>query len=522
MNNPETGIKISDWVAHHAASMPEKIATIDASGNRRQSYGEMNIRIGRIAAHLKSLGVEPGDRVGFLAMNTPDILDIIFATWRIGAVSLALNYRLSGTELAFIVNDATPKVMILDTSFAETGAEARAKSAVAHWIEFDGAGSDTPFERAIAPCPPILERIEQDMNAQALLMYSSGTTGKPKGVILTHKNLYFAAISGTGPTRNNRDVVALASMPMFHIGALAVSCLPIIAIGGTCVTIRAFDPGLVLDCINDPALGITALFNVPAAYNAMKQHPKAMTTDYSRLTVAIAGAETVPEALVTWWTSKGVTLQEGWGMTETSASGCLLLSEYVLSKPGSAGKPFLGSEIRIADLNGNVLPAGESGEIQMRGPVITPGYWNNPKATAEAFVGDWFRTGDIGRKDAEGFIYIEDRLKDMYISGGENVYPAEIENILYGDEDIIEVAVIGVPDAKWGEVGCAVVVPSPGKSVDLARIEARCNGQLAKYKWPAHVVELEVLPRNATGKVLKFELRKSIPALLAEAPAKGA
>ena len=281
--------------------------------------------------------------------------------------------------------------------------------------------------------------------------------------------------------------------------------------GATTIIQRSFDPTAVLELIDDPEQGITHFFAVPAMWNALKAHPKQPDTDFSRIRNAASGAETVPGPLVKWWQERGVTIQEVYGMTETTGGVCLLDESAIPEKIGSAGKAFRHAPVAILDDDGEEVPIGEIGEICMGGPQITPGYWNRDEANAASRHGSWFRSGDIGRIDEDGFIFVEDRVKDMYISGGENVYPAEVENILYEIDAIAEVAVIGVPDSKWGEAGCAVVAVKEGEELTLADIAKHCEGRLAKFKQPAHMTTIDALPRNATGKVLKFELRKSVP-----------
>lgn len=503
---------VVDCIAHHAGSTPDKLATVELPSGRRHSYAQMHERIGRIAGHLSSLGVSSGDRVGFLALNSTDILDLVFATWRIGGIVVALNFRLTAEELGHILSDSEPRVIVHDRDLPETIDALKASISGVTWIETAGDGSDSAFELAITHCAePIMERVHQALQDHCMLMYSSGTTGKPKGVIITHGMLQFSFAAGVGPGQSTQESTSLAVMPLFHIAAMNVSCLPALTIGATTVVMRAFEPGAVLSVLSDPRMAITHFFAVPAAFNALRQHPGADTTDFSRLVTVISGAETVPPPLVVWWSKRGVSIQEGFGLTETAGQGCLLAKPDVAGKIGSAGKPLIHSRMKIVRNDGTDAGPDESGEIWIQGAVVTPGYWNRPDATAEAFNGNWFRTGDIGRCDRDGYFYIEDRLKDMYISGGENVYPAEIEGVLYGMEDIAEVAVIGVRDEKWGQAGCAVVVPKPGRDIDLAAIADFCEGRLAKYKQPAHLVLLEALPRNATGKVQKFRLREMVP-----------
>ncbi len=504
-----------DWTAYHAKVAPESRALVDLASGRVFSYAQMNDRVGRVAAHLTSLGVKPGDRVGFLNMNSTDVLEIILGCWRMGAASLALNWRLTAPELEFIIKDSTPDIIFLDHGFAELAAELQKTTDVKHWIVTDGLGGPSPYETALAEATPLLTKtLQQPLEEMAILMYSSGTTGRPKGVIITHEMLFFAATNAASLGSIDRSSVNLATMPLFHIGGIQVFACPVLYAGGCSVVQRAFEPGETLDAFNSADLGITHFIGVPAIFNALKMHPKNPETDLSRLKTVLAGAEAVPNALVNWWYERGIVIQEGYGMTETTASSCIIPPEDVPEMVGSCGKPLMHCEMKIAREDGTEADPGELGEIWMRGPVITPGYWNRPEANEECFVDGWFRSGDVGRQDEKGFFYIEDRVKDMYISGGENVYPAEIENVLYELEQIAEVAVIGVEDSKWGEVGCAVVALKDGHALTMAEIASHVDGRLARFKQPVHMTVVDALPRNATGKVLKFELRKSVPAKL--------
>ncbi len=504
----------TDWVAHFTEISPNKLATVDLASGRTQTYAQMHERVGRLAAFLKSKGVSVGDRVGFLMLNSTDVIDLILAIWRVGGSALALNYRLTAPELEYIVGDAAPRVMVYDTEFETVVSELKTLIEVEHYIELDGQGGASSFEEGIRDNAPTFERVEQPLTDQCMLMYSSGTTGKPKGVIITHEMLRYAHFNGAAPTRATSDDVWLTIMPQFHIGGLNVTSLPAISIGGTAVVMRMFDPDVTLDAFNDPELNISHVIGVPAMYNAMRYSPKAATTDFSRLKTVLAGGASVPKELVEWWYGHGLLIQDGYGMTESAASNCLATKADIPRITGTSGKAVQFTEMKIVDEDGNRVQRGQTGEIWMRGPTITPGYWNNDAANAEAFVGGWFRSGDIAKQDEEGNYILQDRAKDMYISGGENVYPAEIEGVLYAMEEIQEVAVIGIPDEKWGETGCAVVVLCEGKSLTIDHIRAHCENSLARYKHPMVMVTVDALPRNATGKVKKFELREIVPDLI--------
>lgn len=505
---------VADWVSHHAVSTPNKIAMRELPSGRAFTYSQMNERVARLAGYLRAQGIEKGDRVGFLTLNSTDTMEVVFACWRIGAVCLALNFRLTPGEIKFIVDNAEAKLVVVDAPFAPIAEALKGKCCAEKWVMTNGEGSDSEYEQALAAAEPVYDFEPQDMTDQCMLMYSSGTTGQPKGVIITHGMLAFTAAGGSGPGRSSADGVSLSNMPLFHIGGLNVTALPAIWIGATTVILRLFDPLGTLEAINSEELGVTTVFMVPAAYNALKAHPKCAETDFSRIQTALCGAEAVPVPLVEYWMSRGLIIQEGYGMTETAAAGCMLDKADIPEKVGSAGKALLYSQIKIVDDAGRECAPNVPGEIWFKGPSVTPGYWRRPDANEESFSDGWFKSGDIARKDAEGFIYIEDRKKDMYISGGENVYPAEVENFLYQMPQIAEVAVIGLPDEKWGEVGCVCAVVNEGNTLTMADIDAYCEDNLAKYKRPRFLHVMDILPRTASGKVQKFELREKVPPLL--------
>lgn len=505
---------VIDVVAHHARTTPGRCAMIDLASGRRFSYADMHERVGKLAGYMQSLGVKKGDRVAFMMLNSTDILDICFAAWRLGASVLALNFRLTAPELEFIVNDAGPDVLFYDQDFGPVVDELKTLVTIRDYVELDGVGGPSTFERGIAAAEPTFDREPQAQHDMCMLMYSSGTTGRPKGVIITYDMLFYSAVNGVAPMRATSASVWLSVMPLFHIGGLNVSSLPAIWIGATTALMRMFTPDAVFDAFEDADLGITHTILVPAMYQAMRLHPRAETTDYSRIVAPLAGGASVPKELIEWWRARGLGICEGYGMTESAASNCIVSLDDAETGVGTSGKALQYSEMRVVGPDGNEVPQGEPGEIWMRGPTITPGYWNNDEANKSSFVDGWFRSGDIARQDADGRFIIEDREKDMYISGGENVYPAEIEGILFQLEAIADIAVIGVDDDRWGETGCAVAVLKDGHSLTLPQIQEHCVGKLGKFKHPNHLVFLDELPRNTTGKVKKFELRAIIPGML--------
>ena len=503
-----TDMLVYDWIRENAERFPDKPATIDLHSGRTHSYARMHDRVARVAGHMRAIGIERGDRVALLSMNSSDMLDILFACWRIGAVLTMLNFRLTAHELAFMLNDSGAKAIFHDGDLAAVVPSLRERTDVAHWISMDPMGQGGELEAAIAAADPVYDMLPQDSGDLCMIMYSSGTTGTPKGVMFNHRQFLFINAGSGGAANAHNRMVGLVALPLFHIGGLVAYTTITFGVGGATVVVRNFDPGGMLRIFGDAALGVTHFLGVPAMYNAMQAHPDFAATDFSRTQTMSCGAEAVPESLVKGWYARGVAIREGYGMTETCAA-CLMLEERdIPARIGSAGKPVRHCEARIVRGDGSEADTGELGEIWMRGLNITPGYWNRPDANAASFVDGWFRSGDVGRRDADGYFYVEDRVKDMYISGGENVYPAEVENALYDLDAVHEVAVIGVSDPKWGEAGCAVVVLRPGASLTLEEIKAHCGERLARFKHPARLEIVDALPRNATGKVLKFELRE--------------
>lgn len=499
-------VRYYDWIAHHARRAPNKIAVVDLASERRFTYSQLDTRVSRLASFLRhTLNVSRGDRVAVLALNTTDTLEVQFACGRLGAVFVPLNTRLTVPELQFITGDCAPKVMIHDTDLAETALAVAKLCGVATSLLL-GPGSG--YESGIAAAKPLDAIEEVTLDDVSTIMYTSGTTGHPKGATITHGMTFWNCVNLGGPACVGPGSVLLTVLPLFHTGGLNCYTNPVLHAGGTVMVMRAFDPGAALALIDDPARGINVFFGVPAIYQFMAQHPAFATTDMSRLIVCGVGGAPMPVPLLKVWEARGVALQQGYGMTETSPAVLVLDREDAARKAGSAGKPVLHTEVRIVRPDGSDADVGELGELWVRGPNITPGYWNRPEANKTSFTDGWLHTGDATRIDEEGFYYIVDRWKDMYISGGENVYPAEVENVLHQIGAIAEAAVIGVPDAQWGEVGLAIVAVKPGQRLAEADVFAHCAANLARFKCPRQVRFVEALPRNATGKIHKPTLRK--------------
>ena len=526
-------VRAYDWIASHATNRPTQEAVRDLATGRSFTYAELDRRVDAMAAHLTSLGIGRGDRVAVLAHNGVEYFDVQFACARIGSICVLLNWRLTVPELEYIVNDSSPLLMVHDVTFTEAAIELRQRCSIATLLTIDGGDPASAYERALTDAAgQRVEPVTLTHDDVITIMYTSGTTGLPKGAMITHGMNFWNAVNLGFPVGVGPDTVHLNVLPLFHTGGLNCYSNPVLHAGGTVVTVRAFDPGETLRLLGDPQQGITHFFAVPAPYQFMMQHPDFADTDLSRLRVAGVGGAPCALAIMEAWIERGVSLMQGFGMTETSPACIALAPEDALRKIGSTGKALVHAEFRIVapaddtdtdtdggdgaeDEAGDGAKAGggrdcgpdEIGELWVAGPNITPGYWNRPDATAEAFEGRWLKTGDAARMDDEGFVYIVDRWKDMYISGGENVYPAEVENVLYQLPEVAEAAIIGVPSDRWGEVGLAVLALKPGMSIERSTVVDHCVERLAKFKIPHDIAIVDALPRNATGKVLKRELR---------------
>lgn len=510
-------VRAYDWIRHHAANRPAKEAIRDLGTGRSFTYAQLDRRIDATAAYFRSVGIGRGDRVAVLAHNGVEFFDIQFACARTGAIAVLLNWRLTVTELEYILNDSSPKLLVHDSTFTETATELQSRCAIETLLAIDSAGSTNPYAMVLSAFDG-QHGGQEDLTHDDVItiMYTSGTTGHPKGAMITHGMNFWNAVNLGIPGGIGLDTVHLSVLPLFHTGGLNCYSNPVLHAGGTVVILKAFDPGEALRIIGDRAQGITHFFAVPAPYQFMMQHPDFESTDLSRLRVAGVGGAPCALTIMEAWAGRGVNMVQGFGMTETSPAVIFLDPGDALRKIGSTGKALLHTEMRIVNDDGADCGPDEIGELWVAGPNITPGYWNRPDATAAAFEGRWLKTGDAARADDEGFVYIVDRWKDMYISGGENVYPAEIENVLYQLPQVAEAAIIGVPNDKWGEVGLAVLALKPGTTIDRAAVVEHCVTRLAKFKVPNDIAIVEALPRNATGKVLKRELRTQF--LGADAP----
>jgi len=497
-----------DWIAHHNANRGSKEAIRDLGKGTSFTYADLDRRIDALAAYFLSVGIGRGDRVAILAHNGVEFFDIQFACARTGSICVPLNWRLTEPELEYMLLDSAPSLLIHDVAFGTTAGNLQHRCGIVGLLGIGERYVMNSYDDVIARFSGAsVCRKSVTLDDVISIMYTSGTTGHPKGAIITHGMIFWNAINQGVPIGISPNSVHLCVLPLFHTAGMNCFSNPVLHAGGTVVIMKSFDPGDALRVLGDAKQGITHFMAVPAPYQFMMQHPEFGNTDFSGLRIAGIGGAPCPVSILQTWAGRGVAIMQGFGMTETSPACIFLDPSEALRKIGSAGKALMHTETRIVDENGAVCGIGQIGELWVAGPNITPGYWNRPDATAQAFEGKWFKTGDAARADDEGFIYIVDRWKDMYISGGENVYPAEVENVLYQLPQIAEVAVIGVPDEKWGEVGLAVVSLKPGGTLDPDALATHCSSRLARFKIPTDIAIVDALPRNAAGKILKRELR---------------
>ena len=510
MHTPDVEPNLASTLLRRARLNPERMALIFEE--QQIGFAEMADRVRRQATLLKQNGVCVGDRVGFLGFNHPALLETLYAANTLGAIFVPLNFRLTGEELTFIVNDAGIHTLVCDDELKKVIDPVKDELCCRQYYGSESVSDgwyDLLAERAKSE--PIESEVSVSVHDVAVIMYTSGTTGLPKGAMLTHGNIMWNNINAHYAFSSGRDSVHLTVAPLFHIGGLNVSTLHSFTLGSTLVLMRNFDPGAVLAAFDE--YKVTHMFGAPAMFLFMSQHEQFDATDFSCVETFVCGAAPPPESLLTLYAERGVNFCQGYGLTETAPFASFLTPEWAISKLGSAGQPPLYTDLRIVDDSNEPLPAGERGEICIRGPNIMKGYWNRPEATAEAIdTQGWFHSGDVGYLDDGGFLFICDRLKDMVISGGENVYPAEVESVLYKHEAIAEVAVIGLPDEKWGEAVTAVAALHKGSELTLEELRSFAESQLARYKLPLRLHIMDELPRNPAGKVLKFVLKEELTA----------
>ncbi len=496
-----------DVVARWADGAGGAMAVAEMFSGLRLTYSELDAQIDSCAEWLLAQdGVKAGDRIALLARNGAHYPVLFYACARAGLIFEPLNWRRTGGEMRVLVEDAEPVILYHEDEFAAQAATA-AEGFAGCRAESIGAHGET-LQAALKAHGKAKKRYEiEDPEAPWTLLYTSGTTGRPKGAIVTVRGAWFSSQNFTWINQLDRTCAMLCDVPLFHVGGL-IALLHTSMLNGMRVWMTdRFDAGATLKYLSDPDMGITHMFTVPQIVQVLRDQPEYGEADFSR-TIAwcSGGAPLAPSIQFDMW-KDGVLLTNGFGMTEAgSVTGMPLDGQMMQDKPGSLGIPLASMSVRIVTPDGNDAGPGEVGEIWVRGPSVTPGYWNRPDANEASFDGDWFKTGDGGYLDDQGFLYLVDRLKDMFISGGENVYPAEVESIMLECEGIADIALIGVPHPKWTEVGAAYIVAREGLTEE--KIRAFAKERLAGYKRPTHIVFVDSIERTPSGKIKKQVLRK--------------
>ncbi len=495
---------LGSWPARRARMTPDKAALLQAG--RVTTYAELEHRSTRLALGLRERGIGRGDRVAFLGLNSVELVETMFAVAKLGAVFLPVNTRLAAPELRHVLSDSGARLLIWAAGFepeVESPEVAGLELEQVQISEGPGAGLSTLFavEDGVLDEPVALEDL-------FMIQYTSGTSGRPKGVMLSHANVVWNVYNLIIDVDLSSDEVALVTAPLFHTAALNQVLFPTLLKGGTALIEAKFDPDRAIELIERE--GVTLLFGVTSMYLALAASQRFAEADLSTLRSALSGGAPIPESLLHTWLDRGLMITQGYGLTESSPGATMLRAADGVRKLGSAGTACFFSDVRVVSPTMEPVGVGEPGEVLVQGPNVTSGYWRNEAATDEAFVDGWLRTGDIAVVDDEGYLRIVDRLKDMYISGGENVYPAEVEQALHAHPAIAECAVFGVPDEKWGEVGQAVVALKQGTSVTEVDLLAHLDGRLARYKIPKSVVIVAELPHNASGKLVRSRVRAMV------------
>jgi fatty-acyl-CoA synthase len=513
-------VRVPDWVSYHARVRPNEPALRAIETGRTYTWEELGARVSALAAIMSSrYGIGCGDRVVLVAENDPRIFEVQFACLRLGAIMVPLNWRLSHAELTAIVADATPTAIFYDRGWREVGVRLARQHGVQYTLAWDCEGDADDYERMIEKSLRLGELLDggrTDGDDLSHILYTSGTTGAPKGALSSRGTLMWHAL-------NMAHVCGMAepgchhlnTLPLFHAGGLNNYSNAILYWGGCVSTTRRFSAQATLDLLTDPGLRVTHYCGIPQMWVDIAMLASFATATFPALRHPLFGgpaANMDQEEIRRLWEARGVYVHLAYGSSEQGPLSVVLdQADGESAGKGSSGICVPYVEIRLVNDAGDEVPLGEIGEIWVRGPAITPGYWKRSKS--ESFSGNWFRTGDLAWTDELGHYYVVGRLRDVYRTGGENVYPAEVERILEQMPEVAEISVVGVPDDKWGETGAAFIVPAPGERPDLATVRQFAEGRLARYKLPVHVILVDELPRSATFKVVRTELRERFAAM---------
>jgi fatty-acyl-CoA synthase len=498
---------IGDWMARGARYWPEQTAVVDVARATRHSYVQMNRRADDLAHWLADRGVTRGDRVALLALNGVEALDLLFACAKLGAIFVPLNWRSHWRELVEVIDQTGPRVLVYGEEYVDTARQLAVCPSITTWLHIGEPADAAHVAYAAALDGPGVAMHNPAVDAEDIvcLLFTGGTTGSPKAAQISYRMIAWNTFN-TLVHELQRGDITLTHTPMFHTGGLFVHTVPLLTLGGTVVIMRKWTADDMLALIESER--ITLLFCVPTQYQMMLDSPRFAATSFASVRFLTSGGAPLPVPIIhAYRAAHQVAFKQGFGMTEFGPGIFSMRAEFATVKAGSIGQPNYFIDAQIVGEDNQPVPTGEVGELVLKGPVVCSGYFNNPEATAAAFdAGGWFHTGDLARTDADGFFYIVDRKKDMFISGGENVYPVEIEKVLYQHPAVAQCAVVPMPDPQWGEVGRAVVALRPGATASEAELLEHCRAHLARYKLPKRIELRDSLPLSPAGKILKRAL----------------
>ncbi|MFV2031450.1 MAG: class I adenylate-forming enzyme family protein [Gammaproteobacteria bacterium] len=499
-------MEISNWIQHHANCSPEKIALYFE--DRKISYARLENRIARLAGGLaQTLKINTGDRVAYLGENAPELIELLFACARIGAIFVPLNARMTIEQHRYYLENSSPRCLFVEAPFSQHADACLQDSSIAK-IEFGNIAADdssgNQLEGLVSGSRPVPTKRDLPDTTPVMIAYTSGSTGMPKGAVLTNETLFYSAINAVQFAEMTGDDHILTNLPMFHVGGLTVHTLPALHIGAAVTIQREFDAEATLRAIEKNR--ITVYLPLPKISRALTSHKNWQSTDISSLRITQTGSTIVPLSVMTPWTDRNVPAQQIYGLTEALPPVIGLPLDESETMAGSMGKPSMYCEVRLIDKNNCEVKAGGRGEIWLKGPCVFKEYWNNPQATEKSFTDGWFHTGDIAHADENGYLYMDDRLKNIIIVGSSNVYPADLEHILSECDDIAEAAVVGKPDTEYGEVPVACIQVKHGRSMTAEQVHGLFQGRVARYQYPQEIVFVDSFPRTSLGKIQKTEV----------------